>query len=118
MHNGESVIDSREVIALIEELRDIPVTRRTDDEHDELINLVRLAHDGERASDEWTHGVALVRDSYFVDYARQYAEEIGALSGSESWPHNCIDWEYAASELQSNYTSIDFDGVIYWMRVG
>jgi hypothetical protein len=32
------------------------------------------------------------------------------------WPFTCIDWEQAASELQMDYSAVDFDGVIYWIR--
>ena len=27
-----------------------------------------------------------------------------------------IDWAQAAHELQMDYTSVDFDGVTYWIR--
>jgi hypothetical protein len=28
----------------------------------------------------------------------------------------CIDWNEAASELQMDYTAVEFDGVTYWVR--
>ena len=49
---------------------------------------------------------------------RQMAEDIGAISGDESWPLNYIDWAAAAEALQMDYTSIDFDGVEYWVPQG
>lgn len=67
-------------------------------------------------SSEWTYGLQLIADSYFETYAREFAEDIGAISGDERWPATCIDWEKAASELQYDYSSVDFDGETYWYR--
>ena len=44
------------------------------------------------------------------------AEDIGALQHATGWPANCIDWDEAARQLQMDYSAIDFDGVIYWIR--
>lgn len=30
--------------------------------------------------------------------------------------NNYIDWKRAAEALQSDYTSVEFDGVTYWVR--
>lgn len=64
---------------------------------------------------DW-YPVTLVRESYFEDYARELAEDIGAIKGDEQWPCNCIDWERAANELRMDYTSAEFDGVEYLFR--
>lgn len=85
------------------------------EEAGELAALKALAEEGEGYSD-WEHGAQLIRDSYFETYAQELAEEIGAISGSEGWPLNCIDWEKAARELRMDYSGIDFDGETYWVR--
>jgi len=85
------------------------------DEGQELKALEALQDEAEGYSD-WKYGAALIRDDHFEDYARQYAEEIGAVDSNASWPNDCIDWKRAASELQMDYTSVDFDGVTYWIR--
>jgi hypothetical protein len=138
--NSHDIIDSRDVIDRIEELRDefeTAITDKTDvdcidvdnavgaaaaDEshvmHDEAVELVALealAKEGEGYSD-WQHGAALIRDSYFETYAREFAEEIGAIPNDAAWPCTCIDWEQAARELRMDYTSVEFDGVTYWVR--
>lgn len=82
---------------------------------DEYNSLKILVEDGEGLPD-WNDGVTLIRDSYFEDYAREFAEEIGAIPDDAKWPCDCIDWEQAASELQMDYTSVDFNGVTYWAR--
>lgn len=65
---------------------------------------------------EW-YPVTLIRDSYFEDYARETADDLyGREMRNTHWPFNCIDWERAASELQTDYSSTEFDGVTYWYR--
>jgi hypothetical protein len=58
----------------------------------------------------------MIRDSYFKEYAQEFAEDIGAINKNASWPNTCIDWDQAARELQMDYTSVNFDGVTYWIR--
>lgn len=54
-------------------------------------------------------------DGEFVKYAQQLAEDIGAVDDFSRWPCTCIDWERAANELRSDYTSITYDGDDYLM---
>ena len=70
----------------------------------------------DEGSDEWQYGETLIRDSYFKDYAMDFADQIGAVDWDAGWPANCIDWEQASSELQIDYWTVDFDGVDYWTR--
>jgi len=65
---------------------------------------------------DWRHGETLIADSYFETYAQELADEIGRIDKRASWPLNCIDWAQAADELKADYTEVDFDGSIYWMR--
>jgi uncharacterized protein (UPF0335 family) len=88
----------------------------TSDEAKELAALQSVAEQAEGYASDWRHGETLIRDDYFEDYARQLAEDCGMVKEGAQWPNNCIDWEQAASELQTDYTSIDFDGVTYWIR--
>lgn len=114
--NSDDIIDSRDVIARIEELRDMAEDDSADaDERLELIALEKLASEGESLSD-WEHGEALIRDSYFKSYAQELADDIGAVPDNAQWPCTCIDWDQAARELQMDYTSVEFDGVTYWAR--
>lgn len=81
----------------------------------ELKTLQNVAEQCEGYGD-WSYGEALIRESYFEDYARELAEDIGAINRDAQWPNNCIDWEQAARELKVDYTEIDFDGISYYMR--
>lgn len=114
--NRDDVIDSRDVIERIQYLESIEESGEIDsDDQEELDTLRKLAEDGEGYSD-WTHGVTLIRDSFFREYAQDLAEEIGAVKEDSEWPYTCIDWDQAAKELQYDYSSVEFDGVTYWLR--
>ena len=110
--NGEDVIDSRDVIARIAYLEDSEDTS----EREERAALVKLAEEAEGYAADWQHGETLIRDSYFEDYARELADDLGLIRDGQGWPYTCIDWEQAARELQMDYTAVDFDGVTYWVR--
>lgn len=125
--NQDDIIDSRDVIARIEEIQeemnpdndpDLNTNITNNDWQnlsDELAVLQDLAEEGS-ASPDWEYGETLIRDSYFKTYAQDLAEDIGAVNTDSTWPNNCIDWEEAASELQIDYSCIEYDGVDYWIR--
>src|SRR5579859_7585544 len=75
-----------------------------EEEYNELKTLKALEEEASGCAD-WAHGETLIRDSYFEEYAQEFAEDIGAVQKGMSWPYTCIDWEQAASELQQDYTS-------------
>jgi hypothetical protein len=117
--NSMDVIDSRDVIARIEELendRDDKNVGLLEIEVAELEALTALADEASDYAPDWQYGATLIRDSYFEDYAQELAEDIGAIDSNATWPNNCIDWERATRELQMDYTEVDFDGVPYWIR--
>lgn len=110
--NTEDIIDSRDIVERLRELGGLD--EDDSDEFDSLSNLVDTINDygGDSAED----GVTLIRDSYFETYAQEFAEEIGAIGSDGRWPTYCIDWEWAARELQADYSALSFDGVTYWFR--
>ena len=121
--NSDDVIDSRDVIARIDELETELADAHDDSEVDDVLDmraeletLKALADEGANSADDWRHGATLIRDSYFEEFAQQFADDIGAIDRNASWPLSCIDWKQAARELQMDYTSVDFDGVTYWVR--
>ncbi len=116
MDKYDDLIDSRDVIARVEELREQGAADRDHEEEVEYVNLIALAEKGADSAPDWTYGETLVRDSYFKDYAQELADDLGLISDDAKWPATCIDWDRAARELQQDYTSIKFDGVTYWVR--
>lgn len=142
--NSQDVLDSRDVIARLEELRserealahDVEDAAASEpdkgvpeglaeaqaelaewdaDNGEELTALEALNKEGENYGD-WQHGETLIRDSYFKEYAQELAEDTGAIDRNAQWPLMHIDWDAAAADLQSDYADVDFDGVTYWMR--
>jgi len=111
---GDDIIDSRDIEARIEELE--VEDELGDDERDELASLLALREEVRGVTREWKYGVALINDAYFEEYARGFAEDIGAISRKASWPYTCIDWSAAADELRQDYACVTFCGVEYWVR--
>jgi hypothetical protein len=138
INNLQDIIDSRDVIERIEELEDEfsicphcgeglhngdgiaevcpDCEQPTEFDTEELDALRSLAEEAEGYAADWQHGEALIRDSYFTEYAQELAEDCGMVSDDTAWPNNCIDWEQAAEELKQDYTCVSFDGVDYWIR--
>lgn len=110
-----NIIDSRDLIAEADELRD-----RLDDEDDPLDDSERerLAAIDSLAEEvsEWQHGAALIHESYFTEYAQELAEDIGAIDKDAGWPLSHIDWNAAADALKMDYISVEFDGDTYYVR--
>jgi hypothetical protein len=126
VNNRDDLIDSRNVDARIDELEDERVswleTEKTDwseeneSDAEELAALLAFREDARRVNSEWNYGATFIRDSYFAEYAEELADDIGAIDSDARWPLNHIDWDAAADELKQDYSSVDFDGVEYWVR--
>lgn len=127
------VIDVRDIIARVLELRDerdeynekmgspdawdgVP-----DGEPEELAMLEGIlselaGYGGDEEFDGDWYPITLIAESYFQEYAQNLAEDCGMVDTSASWPMNCIDWEQAARELQMDYSNILIHGSTYWYR--
>lgn len=127
--NDADILDSRDIESRISDLEEsraasteyaeensLPDEWATSEEGEEYAALVALRDEAEGYCPDWRDGAALIRDSYFTEYAKQLADDIGAIDSAASWPTNCIDWEQAADELKQDYTAVNFDGVEYWVR--
>ena len=135
----DDMIDIRDVIARFEELESARAgyvlgapdgtetpdpdgwTAEYPDDADELETLESLLSDlkGYGGDEQWRgdwYPIVLIRDSYFRDYAEQLADDIGAINSEATWPNNCVDWQRAARELQTDYSTVEFGGFTYWYR--
>lgn len=113
---GAEMFDSRDVTERIDYLVDKADDVGLDEEEkDELRILNELR---EEAGDAFGYGMTFVSDDYFEQYAKQFAEDIGAVNDSNRWPTTCINWEQAALELQQDYTSYNLQGTTYWSNDG
>jgi len=123
---GADLIDSRDLCDLLAEAEaeadalaeDDDASAEDRDDLRDLIGEIRaaVAMVDDYAEDDASDGVALIRDTYFAEYARDLAEDIGAIDPQAGWPHSCIDWERAADELRMDYTAVEILGVRYWLR--
>lgn len=41
------------------------------------------------------------------EFAREQANQLGLIDDDMQWPHSCIDWEQAASDLMMDYSEQD-----------
>lgn len=127
------VIDVRDIIARVLELRDerdeynekmgspdawdgVP-----DGEPEELAMLEDIlselaGYGGDTEFEGDLYPVQLVADSYFQEYTQNLAEECGMVDTDARWPMTCIDWEQAARELQMDYSYIQIHDSSYWYR--
>jgi len=114
--NTADVIDSRDIVARIEALREA-VEAHTADDHDtaELAALEAFAAEAEPYCADWHHGETLIRDSYFVDYVQELLADCGDIPRDLPF-YVVIDWEATARNIRYDYTGVDFAGVTYWVR--
>jgi len=124
--NNEDIIDSRDVIARIEYLESSRDDLESDnnlaewedsDESLELDNLKALADEAAGYASDWHYGATLIRESYFTNYCRDLVQDIGDLPRElPAYIEDNIDWDGVADDLQVDYTSVDFDGITYYVR--
>ena len=125
-NNGMDLIDSRDIIERIDSLEnDLEIV--SDDPNyltgedleevkEELKILKSVEEEAEGYASDWRYGETLIRCTHFKDYAQELAEDCGMVTERSSWPNNCLDWDRAARDLQYDYTTVDYDGIDYWIR--
>lgn len=116
--NTQDIIDSRDIIARIEELEGIE--NQGSEEAQELAILLKVQEQAEDCAD-WMYGEALIKESYFTDYIEDLIKDCYSMpkefeSGAWPWRHMTLDYQAAADEAEYDYTRIDFDGVDYLIR--
>lgn len=65
---------------------------------------------------DWEYGATLIPVNDFEEYARELADDIGAIPEGTSWPLTCIDWERAANDLAMDYSEVSYQGTDYYVR--
>jgi hypothetical protein len=119
--NDSDLLDSRDIIARIEELSAFPPSEISKEDLAELLSLKVLAEEAEPESSDWEHGATLIRRDYFVAYITDLIHdcyEMPKEMHSGTWPyrHMTIDYAAAADEADQDYAVVDFDGVEYLIR--
>lgn len=123
VNGSDDVIDVRDIIERVEELR---LESHNPEADPELVGelkelekfLSEIAGNGGDLNweDNW-YPVTLIKDSYFEEYAQELASDLyGPEISNAHWPFNQIDWSKAAEALQDDYTTEDLENETYWMR--
>lgn len=127
--NDDDIIDSRDIIERIEELKEMRADMleeaketgcakgvwETTEEAIELEALQALAEQGESESSDWGHGETLIHRRYWFDYVQELLSDCGDIP--RDLPHYIeIDWDATANNIEADYASVDFDGVEYLIR--
>jgi len=107
---GVDRIDSRDLIETLDDLEE----RDLNSEETELYNAIHALADA--GIEDWQYGALFIREDEFEDYARELADDIGALPLTYQWPTSCIDWTQAARELATDYTTVEFLDHTYYVR--
>jgi len=119
----EPRVDTRDLYARLRYLEgeveydedDNEVSLLEEDEQEEMRQLQEIEKevDGYSGSD-FNDGVTLIAEEDFEDYAREFADDVGAYASGSHWPP--VDWKQAAEELQMDYTSVEICNRTYWFR--
>ena len=83
----------------------------TDEELAELESLKEVIEEVGECTSE-----TLIRHTHFKDFAKQFAEDVGALPKNPKWPLTNIDWDLAVVEFQMDYSAVDLLGQEFWWR--
>ena len=108
---GDVIIDSRDIIARIEELENQDVLSVSDKE--ELDMLREFAEECEQYSSDWEYGETLIREDYFEQYMDEMIEDCYELP--KDLPYwMTITYDYDA--LQQDYAEVKLDDGKYFIR--
>ncbi len=117
--NTEDVIDSRDIIERIEELKNFIEFNENPNSDDviewgeELRVLEQLAEEASQCSPDWEYGESLIHRDYFEAYMDEMVPECYEMpKGLPHWMSIKLDYD----ALEMDYMSVDFDGQEYLIR--
>lgn len=85
------------------------------DEYEELAKWLDLKEQAENhAGDGWLN-CTLISEGKWLDYCREWAYDMGVVE-RDSHIENFIDWEKYADSCQADFTEIETDGNIFYVR--
>lgn len=110
-------IDVRDIISRFEELRSsLPISGDLE-EFEQLTNILEELK-GQGGDEQWQgdwYPVTLISEVYFVEYAQELCQDIGAIP--DDFPSYIeIDWEVTARNIQMDYSEVEIDGMTYYFR--
>lgn len=112
----DDLIDSRNVESRFHELSYASDNDFIDeDEKAELKSLAELILAGTDL-DDWDHGVTLVHSTYFVEYVRDFKQDVDheVFDAMPDWVKANLDWEGIAEDMRSDFTIIEWEGETFY----
>ena len=114
---AEDAFDSRDAEAWLDWWDDEMIAEEDTSNGDTDLADLRTALQELRGECEgygWEYGIGFIRESYWVDYCRELADDIGAVDKSARWPMSFVDWDAAADALTVDYDETEIDGTTYY----
>lgn len=102
---NDDTLDSRDIIARLEYLRDRENDEDDpldDDERDEMKGL-QLLEDAFSGYGDWHHGETLIAESFFQDYCQNFVMEVEDVGSVPAIIMNNVDWEAVAKDMRHDY---------------
>lgn len=114
----EDYLDSRDMQQRLDYLSSFSADDLTDKEKEEFNELYRIRQYflDEYGEKSWGWGYTFIRDSFFPEYAEEFANEVGAIDDKQYWLTCHIDWEGVARDMQMDYWEVELFGNLYWTR--
>jgi antirestriction protein len=110
-------IDVRDIIARYEQLQQSLPMSGDVEEFEQLGDILEELK-GQGGDEQWRgdwYPVTLISEVYFVEYAQELCQDIGAIP--DDFPSYIeIDWEVTARNIQMDYTEVEIDGTTYYFR--
>jgi hypothetical protein len=94
---------------------DCELTGQEEQELEELHELESELGMTLEAADQ--NGLYFIDEDYFVEYAKEFAYDVGAIDSDAVWPCTHIDWDAAADELRMDYTEVEYEGSTYLVQI-
>lgn len=92
-------------------------TEITQGEISERMDAIRNELDDLKQLDDYSCDTYYRTDTINAAWAREYANEIGAIKAfGLEWPYTHIDWEAAANELKQDFVEVTFGDETYFGR--
>lgn len=96
----------------------IPNYGMSDEDRAELDALVAFQAACEADCSDWAYGDSAINEEQFLAHITDLIDECYEIKRSDEWPyrHMTMDYAAAADEARSDYTSIELDGVTFYVR--
>jgi len=113
---GDDIVDLRDVLDKYREVTSVPY-KELDDEDRAFIRMFEQLEEELTSVEDYAYNEpTLIKDTYFTDYAIEFADSVYGINDSMDWPFNRIDWDAAADDLKMDYIEFEIGPYTYYGR--